>query len=49
MTKGIYGDDLERIVTWTDGSDVGKCSGRPIRLRFAVRDADLFSFQFRNP
>jgi hypothetical protein len=46
--KEIYGDELERIVTWTDGGDVAKWSGRPIRLRFAIRDADLFSFQFQN-
>jgi len=47
--KEIYGDNLERIVSWASGSDLEKWSGRPIRLRFAMRDADLFSFQFRNP
>jgi hypothetical protein len=44
--KEIYCDDLERIVTWTDGCDVVKWSQQPVRLRFAVRDADLFSFAF---
>jgi len=47
--KEIYGDELERIVTWTDGNDVGRWAGQPIRLKFAVRDADLFSFHFQNP
>jgi len=45
----IYGDSLERVVTWMSGSDLEPWSGRPVRLRFAMSDADLFSFQFRNP
>jgi hypothetical protein len=47
--KKIYGDDLERTVVWADGSDVGKWSTKPTRLRFALRDADLYSCHFRNP
>ena len=43
----IFGDEIERVVTWTDGNDVSKLAGRPIRLRFALKDADLFALQFK--
>lgn len=42
----VFGDELERTVSWAGGSDVASLSGQPVRLRFALRDADLFSFQF---
>lgn len=42
----IFGDSLDRIVTWTQGADVKKLAGRVVRLRFAIRDADLYAFQF---
>jgi hypothetical protein len=42
----VYGDDLQRTVSWRQGADVGELAGRPVRLRFALRDADVFSFQF---
>jgi len=42
----VFDDELERTITWKGGSDLSKLSGQPIRLRFALRDADLFSFQF---
>jgi hypothetical protein len=42
----VFGDELDRIVTWKGGSDVGRLAGQPVRLLFELRDADLFSFQF---
>ena len=42
----VLGDDLGRVVRWSGGSDVGRLAGIPIRLRFLLRDADLFAFQF---
>ena len=41
----VFGDELQRTVSWGD-ADVGKMAGQPVRLRFVLRDADLFSFQF---
>ena len=41
-----FGDELERTVLWQRGPDVSKLAGRPVRLRFALRDVDLFAFQF---
>ena len=43
----VYGDDLERTVAWRGNPDVGALAGRPVRLRFEVRDADLYSFRFQ--
>jgi len=43
----IYGDEVERVVSWTEGADVGRLAGRAVRLRFAMKDADLFSMRFR--
>ncbi|HIE52779.1 MAG TPA: hypothetical protein EYP85_13575 [Armatimonadetes bacterium] len=43
----IYGDELERVVSWKNGSDVSPLAGRPIRLRFVLKDADLYAMRFR--
>lgn len=42
----IYGDELERIVTWNGSSDVSQLAGKPVRLRFVMKDADLYSIRF---
>ncbi|MDP4792998.1 MAG: hypothetical protein NWR99_14065 [Verrucomicrobiales bacterium] len=40
------GNEIDRRVTWKSGSDVSALAGKPVRLRFSMKDADLFSFQF---
>ena len=42
----VFGDDLDRTVAWKENADLSKLTGQPVRLRFVLRDADLFSFQF---
>jgi hypothetical protein len=42
----IYGDTIEREVHWKNGTDVSALAGKPVRLRFVLKDADLFSFRF---
>ncbi len=42
----LFGDHLDRTVLWQHGQDVGKLAGKPVRLRFALGDADLFAFRF---
>ncbi|MGE3819770.1 MAG: hypothetical protein AB7I30_10060 [Isosphaeraceae bacterium] len=42
----IFGDALDRPVTWTQGANLGELAGRPVRLRFTLRDADLYAFRF---
>lgn len=41
-------DDTDRVVSWVKGSDVSSLAGKPIRLRFRLKDADLYAFQFVN-
>lgn len=43
----VYGDSLEFTVSWSGKSDIGVLSGKPVRLRFELRDADLYSYQFQ--
>ena len=45
----IFGDYLERTVTWKGAADVSALAGKPVRLRFALSDADLYSLQFSAP
>ena len=40
----LAGDDIDRKVTWKSGKTIAELRGRPVRLRFIVRDADLYSF-----
>ncbi|MEK7685056.1 MAG: hypothetical protein AAB466_06515 [Verrucomicrobiota bacterium] len=41
------GDEIERVVSWKPGSDVSKLAGQVVRLRFVMKDADLYSLRFR--
>jgi len=43
----IVGDEIERVVRWRAGSEVGALAGKTVRLRFSMKDADLFSLRFR--
>jgi hypothetical protein len=43
----IIGDEIERVVTWKGNPDVSKLAGKHVRLRFLMKDADLYSFRFR--
>ena len=43
----VYGDAVDRPVVWKAGADVSRLSGRPVRLRFVLDDADLFAFRFQ--
>ena len=44
----IFGDDIERVVRWNGGPGLDALNGRPVRLRFVMRDADLYSFRFQD-
>ena len=41
-----FGDQLDRIVSWKRGTDLSKLSGETVRLRFVLKDTDLYSFKF---
>jgi hypothetical protein len=43
----IYGDEIEGLVTWRGGSDLSHFFGKAVRLRFVMKDADVYALQFR--
>ena len=43
----FIGDKISHIVRWKNGTDVGKLVGKIIKLRYVMKDADLFSFRFK--
>ena len=47
-SKEIIGNEIEKIVTWKGNPDLGKLKGIPLRVRFVIKDADLFSMKFQN-
>ena len=46
-SQEIVGDEIDRVVAWDKGSDVSSLAGKPIRLRFVMKDADLYAIRFR--
>ncbi len=42
----IFGDSVARSVKWDGGADLSTLAGKPVRLLFELKDADLYSFQF---
>ena len=42
----FYGDTIAHTMEWKGGSDVSALAGKPVRLRFALHDADLYSLRF---
>ncbi|MGC8644554.1 MAG: hypothetical protein ACP5XB_32215, partial [Isosphaeraceae bacterium] len=42
----VFGDSLDRTVTWKGNPDLSPLAGKPVHLRVVMSDADLFSFQF---
>ncbi len=42
----IMGDEIARIVAWRTGTGLAAWTGQPVRLRFVMRDADLYSIRF---
>ena len=42
----FFGDSVAQEVRWDQGPDVSSLAGQPVRLRFLMKDADLYSFRF---
>lgn len=45
----IYYNHVHKRVTFQGRSDLSALAGKPIRLRFALRDCKLYAFQFTGP
>jgi hypothetical protein len=46
--KEIIGDRIAQVVHWKAGPDISRLATQPVRLRFTLKDANLFSLQFIN-
>lgn len=44
----LIGDSISQQVEWKNDPDLGKLAGQPVRLRFSMLEADLFSFRFHD-
>ncbi|MBD3181629.1 hypothetical protein GF312_05000 [Candidatus Poribacteria bacterium] len=45
-SEEMFGDSLSQAFIWKNGSDVSSLAGKTVRLRFVLRDADLYSIKF---
>ena len=46
-SEEIWGDEIERVARWRGGSELGQLAGQTVSLRFAMKEADLYSLRFR--
>ena len=54
-SKELIGNEIEKAVTWQGNPDLknpkglseAKLMNKPVRLRFVMKDADLFSLKFK--
>jgi len=44
----IIGDEIARVVSWKDKTDLSALAGEAVRLRFIMKDADLYAIRFRS-
>lgn len=49
----IFGDAIDRPIFWNNASDadstnIGSLAGKAVRLRFEIKDGDLYSFHFHD-
>ena len=43
----VIGDEIARTVSWKTQTDLSSLAGRPVRVRFVMKDSDLYSMQFQ--
>ena len=46
-SEPFHGDELRKSVIWPGNRSPAEMAGKPVCLRFELRDAELFSFAFR--
>jgi hypothetical protein len=42
----VFGDAVDRRITWNNNPDLSELAGKTVRLRFEIKDGDIYSFQF---
>ena len=43
----IFGNEIDGEVRWTGDRDLSELAGQKVRMRIEMKDADLYSYQFR--
>ena len=46
-SEEFVGDAIETVVRWKLGSSLASLAGQTVRLRFILKDADVYSLRFR--
>ncbi|MEA3226931.1 MAG: hypothetical protein U9Q07_13350, partial [Planctomycetota bacterium] len=46
-SRELIGNYIGHPASWRHGTDVSALTGKPIRLHFIMKDADLYSMRFR--
>lgn len=46
-SRALVGNEIERVVSWANGPDVSRLAGTPVRVRFVMKDADLYALHFK--
>ncbi len=44
----LTGDEIANVVTWTGKDNVSELKGKPVTVRFHLKNADLYSLRFRD-
>ena len=44
----LFGDTVDRVMGWKGSPNLAKFAGRAVRIRFALNDANVYAFQFRD-
>jgi hypothetical protein len=42
----LRGDEIAKVVTWNSGKTPASAAGQPVRLKFQLQDADVYSMKF---
>lgn len=44
----LTGDEIEQSVTWKEKDNVAEHAGKPVKVRFHLKNADVYSMRFRD-
>ena len=43
----IRGNEISKEVTWKSNTDLNELNGKPVKLCFVMKDADLYSISYK--
>jgi hypothetical protein len=46
-SKELIGNEIGKVVSWTGNPDLESLNNTPVRLRFVMKDTDLYSLRFK--